>query len=195
MAKITKSTIEMQEKKMDRIIEWVKTCDTKTSIVMTIALLVPTFIMGTDWVLERLGRIITLVAEAILNLGKGYCFSWSNCVALILLVLTLVLLGKSLSMFIKVLVAKTKENTFGNDVKNDSLIHFHYISTIKDFQTYKQKAEDEKDKDYYEDLLSQTYINAKRCNEKFNDYNSGVRWLCGAMISLVLFMVSLFFVM
>lgn len=187
--------VEIQKEKMDRIIEWVKTCDTKTSIVMTIALLVPTFIMGTDWVLERLERIITLVAGAIQNMGKGYCFSWTNCIALILLVLTLVLFGKCLSKFIQVLIAKTKENTFGNDVKNDSLIHFYYISTIKDFQTYKQKAEEEKDKDYYEDLLSQTYINAKRCNEKFNDYNSGVRWLCGAMISLVLFMVSLSFVM
>lgn len=187
--------IEIQKDKMDRIIEWVKACDTKTSIVMSIALLVPTFLMGTDWVLERLEFMITPVVGAILNLGKGYCFSCANCIALILLVLTLVLFGKSLSEFIKVLIAKTKENTFGNDIKKDSLIHFHYISTIKDFQTYKQKAEEEKDEDYYEDLLSQTYINAKRCNEKFNDYNSGARWLCGAMISLVLFMVSLFFVM
>ena len=187
--------VEIQKEKMDRIIEWVKTCDTKTSIVMTIALLVPSFLIGTDWVLERSERIITPLAETIFNMGKGYCFSWTNCIALILLVLTLVLLGKSLSKFIKVLVAKTKENTFGNDVKEDSLIHFHYISMIKDFQIYKQKVEEAKDEDYYEDLLSQTYINAKRCNEKFNDYNAGVRWLCGAMISLVFFMVSLFFVL
>lgn len=186
--------VEIQKEKMDRIIEWVKTCDTKTSIVMTIALLVPTFIMGTDWVLERLERIITPVMDAILNLGKGYCFSWPNFLALVLVVLTLVLLGKSMSEFIKVLIAKTRENTYGDDIKQDSLIHFNNISKFENYELYKQAVEAEEDSNYYEDLLSQTYINAKRCAEKFACYNSGVRWLCWAMASLVFFMVSLFFI-
>lgn len=189
-----KDKIESQKERMDRIIEWVRTCDTKTSIVMTIALLVPTFIMGTDRVLVRLVSILTPVVRAIQNHGEGYCFSLQNFVALFLLVLTLVLLGLSLIKFIRVLLAKTKENTYGADIKQDSLIHFYNISTIQDFETYKHKAESEKEIDYYEDLLSQTYINSKRCKEKFEDYNSGVRWLCGAMVSLVIFILSLFIV-
>lgn len=31
-------------------------------------------------------------------------------------------------------------------ITKSTIIHFHYISTIKDFKTYKQKAEEEKDK-------------------------------------------------
>lgn len=189
-----KDKIETQKDRMDRIIEWVKACDTKTSIVMTIALLVPTFIMGNDWVLERLVKILTPVVEAIKNHGEGYRFSWQNFVVLFLFVLTLVFFSICIIKFIRVLLAKTRENTYGNGVKNNSLIHFYYISTIKDFGTYKQLAECEKEDDYYEDLLSQTYINAKRCKEKFDDYNSGVRWLSGAIISLVLFIVTLFIV-
>lgn len=189
-----KDKIETQKDRMDRIIEWVKACDTKTSIVMTLAVLVPTFIVGTDWVIERLECIVVPVVDAIKNQGTGYCFSWSNCITLCLLVLTLVFLGISLSRFIKVLIAKTSETAFGRDVKQDTLIHFRKISTYKDFASYKQKTECEKEEDYYEDLLSQTYINAKRCNEKFDDYNSGLKWLCGAIVSLFLFIVSLFVV-
>ena len=189
-----KERIADQINRLDRIIEWVKACDTKTSIVMTIAVLVPTFIVGTDWVMARLERILAPVSDAIKNQGAGCRFSCSNCIALCLLVLTLVLLGISLSRFIKVLIAKTSETAFGKDVKQDTLIHFHKISQYKDFESYKQMAECEKEEDYYEDLLSQTYINAKRCNEKFDNYNSGIEWLCRAVISLIIFIVSLFFV-
>ena len=184
----------MQKDRMNRIIEWVRTCDNKTSIIMTITLLVPSFVIGTDWVLERLERVISLVKDACICDGEGYNFSIWNFTALFLFVVTLFWVGMSLMYFIKVLKAKTKEDTFDKDIKKDSLVHFNYISTIAKFETYKQMADNETDDIYYEDLLSQTYLNAKRCAEKFADYNKGICWLCGAVISLVLFIVSLFFV-
>lgn len=189
-----KEKIEMQKDRMNRIIEWVRTCDNKTSIIMTITLLVPSFVIGTDWVLERLERVISLVKDACICDGEGYNFSIWNFTALFLFVVTLFWVGMSLMYFIKVLKAKTKEDTFDKDIKKDSLVHFNYISTIAKFETYKQMADNETDDIYYEDLLSQTYLNAKRCAEKFADYNKGICWLCGAVISLVLFIVSLFFV-
>lgn len=194
MAKITKSKIESQKEKMDRIIDWVKACDNKTSIVMTIALLVPTFIIGTDWVLEKLDQLVTLIWYAYDSKGEGYIFSWINCVALVLFALTLILTSISLLKFLKVLNAKINENTYEGDVRQDSLIHFHYIAKINDYKAYKDLVNEENDVRYYEDLLSQTYINAKRCTEKFEDYKSGVTWLSWALISLVLFIVSLFFI-
>lgn len=183
-----------QISRMDRIIEWVKACDNKTSIIMTVALLVPTFVIGTDWVLEKLDGLVELVIKACSCSGEGYYFSLLNCTALLLFVVTMVLIGMSLSKFIKVLIAKTKENTYGDDIKQDSLVHFNNISKYRNYELYKQAVEKEEDNNYYEDLLSQTYINAKRCAEKFADYNSGIRWLCWALISLVLFVVSLLFV-
>jgi len=186
--------ISDQISRMDRIIEWVKACDNKTSIIMTVALLVPTFVIGTDWVLEKLDGLVELVIKACSCSGEGYYFSLLNCTALLLFVATMVLIGISLSKFIKVLIAKTKEKTYGDDIKQDSLVHFNNISKYEKFELFKQAVEKEGDGDYYEDLLSQTYINAKRCAEKFADYNSGIRWLCWALISLVLFVVSLFFI-
>lgn len=67
--------IEDQNHRMDRIIEWVKVCDSKTSILMSVVLLVPTFIIGTDWVLSKLGHIISIMIEAINSHGEGYCFN------------------------------------------------------------------------------------------------------------------------
>ena len=184
--------IEDQNRRMDRIIEWVKTCDTKTSIMMSVVLLVPTFTIGTDWVLSKLEDVISIIVEAIHNDSIGYSFV-INFIVLLLLVITITFTIVSFCFFVSVLKAKTKENTCGDDVKTNSLIHFNYISSVN-FETYKELSHNEQESDYYEDLLSQTYINSKRCAEKFKHYNKGLRWLCFALISLILFILMLFLV-
>ena len=189
-----KEKISDQINRMDRIIEWVKVCDNKTAILMSVALIVPTFTIGTDWVLKKLEKILTLIVDACKNGGEGYYFSWDNCFVLLFFCTTIVLTSVCLYYFILVLKAKTKENTYGNDIKENTLIHFNNISKIENFGLYKQQVSEETLEDYYEDLLSQTYINAKRCAEKYADYNNGIRWLCYAVISLVIFIVSLFFI-
>lgn len=186
--------IEDQNHRMDRIIEWVKVCDSKTSILMSVVLLVPTFIIGTDWVLSKLGHIISIIIEAINSRGEGYCFSIPNFLVLVLLILTLSFTIVSCCFFLLVLKAKTKESTYGKLVKANSLVHFNNIASMTDFDTYKRLTEEETEDDYYEELLSQTYINAKCCAEKFALYNKGLCWLVFAMICLVLFILMLFFV-
>lgn len=188
-----KDKIEDQNRRMDRVIEWVKTCDTKTSIMMSVVLLVPTFTIGTDWVLSKVEDVISIIVEAIHNDGVGYCFSVINFIVLLLLVITITFTIVSFCFFVSVLKAKTKENTYGDDVKTNSLIYFNYISSVN-FETYKELSHNEQESDYYEDLLSQTYINSKRCAEKFKHYNKGLRWLCFALISLILFILMLFLV-
>lgn len=185
--------IEDQNRRMDRIIEWVKVCDSKTSILMSVVLLVPTFIIGTDWVLSKLGHIISLIVDALNSHGEGFCFSLVNFIVLLLLLSTITFTIMSFCFFLSVWKAKIKENTYGDKVKTDSLIHFNNISSVS-FETYKELSENETDDTYYEDLLSQTYINAKRCAEKFALYNKGLRWLGFAMVSLLLFILMLFVV-
>lgn len=186
--------IKDQIDRMNRIIEWVKVCDNKTAILMSVALIVPTFTIGTDWVLTKLEKVITLIIDACKNGGEGYYFSWANCVALLFFCTTIVLTSVCLFYFILVLKAKTKENTYGDGIKENTLIYFNNISKIANFELYKQQASTETQEAYYEDLLSQTYINAKRCAEKFADYDNGIHWLCYAVTSLVIFIVSLFFI-
>lgn len=188
-----KGKIEDQNRRMDRIIEWVKTCDTKTSIMMSVLLLVPTFTIGTDWVLSKLEYITSIIDEAIHNDGIGYCFSVINFIVLVLLLVTIIFTIISFCYFMSVLKAKTKENSYGNDAKTKSLIHFNHIANIS-FEKYKNLSDNEQESDYYEDLLSQTYINAKRCDEKYKYYNRGLLCLCFAMISLIFFILMLFFV-
>lgn len=91
--------IEDQNRRMDRIIEWVKVCDSKTSILMSVVLLVPTFIIGTDWTLSKLGHIVSLIIEASNNNGIGYCFSLVNFISLLLLLITIALTIVSFCFF------------------------------------------------------------------------------------------------
>lgn len=186
--------IEDQNRRMDRIIEWVKVCDSKTSILMSVVLLVPTFIIGTDWVLSKLEHIISLIVDALNSHGEGFCFSIVNFIVLLLLLSTITFTIMSFCFFLSVFKAKIKENTYGDDVKKESLVHLNNIAGITDFETYKRLTAEETEDDYYEDLLSQTYINAKRCAEKFELYNKGLRWLGFAMICLILFIFMLFYV-
>lgn len=189
-----KEKITDQISRMDRIIGWVKVCDDKTSILLSVALLVPTVTIGTDWVLEKIQGVFSLFVSACKEHGEGYNFSIPNFISIILLITTLVFFALCLIKFINVLKAKIDENAYSDDTKQDSLIHFNNLSKIDNFEAYKQMVCSETDDLYYEDLLSQTYINAKRCAEKFIDYNSGVCWLCWAIVSLVVFVVSLIFI-
>ncbi len=46
------------ESKMDRIIEWVKTCDTKASIMLTLLCLILSIIFTSDFVVNGLSKIL-----------------------------------------------------------------------------------------------------------------------------------------
>lgn len=184
--------IEDQNRRMDRIIEWVKVCDSKTAILMSVVLLVPTFIIGTDWVLSKIEKITSLIIDACKSSDVGIC---SLIISLCLLLITIAFTIKSFYHFVSVLIAKTKEDTYNKKgIKTKSLIHFNNISKIEKFNEYKKKMAKESDECYYEDLLSQTYINAIRCAEKFKQYNKGILWLCLAMVALLFFIISLFFI-
>ena len=96
-----KEKISDQINRMDRIIDWVKVCDDKTSILLSVALLVPTITIGSDWVLGKIQGVIFLFAEACSNNGEGYVFSFPNMISIILLVGTLVCF---LGCFIKFII-------------------------------------------------------------------------------------------
>ena len=81
----------------------------------------------------------------------------------------------------------TPSNKNTSDAYLNSLIHFHNIAEYKNFNEYKD-AMAESDSIEQDDLLSQIYINANRCKEKFNDYNAAIRW----MLYSVPFLIPLF---
>lgn len=183
--------MEEQKERMDRIIEWVKTCDTKTSIMLSLTVLVTSLLIGNDYMLNGLQQILSNIFGACKN-PSLYGFSLSATLALTAMLCCLYLVGSSLLHFIRVLSAKTDPKQTRDDlVKTDSLIHFKSIADIKTYNEFKSRMMQETDDEKYEDLLSQTYINAKRCEEKFEDYNIGLNRLVYAMVACVVYIGSM----
>lgn len=142
--------------RMDRIIEWVKTCDTKASIMLSVLSLSVGIIFTSDFVL---GSLKNVIVNTIVITDKG-SFSWSAFFAVLSAILVVLSLLCALKCYISVLRAKTNEDqTEDQHLMLDSFIHFNHISKL----TYEEFVRGIEDADVTKDLTSQIYINAKRC--------------------------------
>lgn len=207
-----KQNTDGYSERMDRIIEWVKTCDTKASIMLTLVCLMVSFVITSDFVLSGIHSIFKSVADYHPDTWSLKDISVSGALCLLSLFLSLYLLMGSIYRFVMVVYSKPHESLeethkqslifklFNfvfryqrknlNDplTKKDSFIHLNHIANIS-YSEFKEKMTNE---DYYEkeeidDYLSQIYINAKRCKEKFEDYNSAILWMLRSVPFLVLF--------
>lgn len=166
------------QNRMDRIIEWVKTCDTKASIMLTVLSLSVGIFFTSEFVLNGLQKVI---ANTFVVSDKG-CLSFSAFFALLSAMLSVLALVMALKCYIMVLMAKTDENqTKDSNLMLHSYIHFNHISKL----TYEEFVRGLESVDVKKDLTSQIYINAKRCAEKFSDYNVGVKWTVVSFLSAI----------
>lgn len=197
------------ESRMDRIIEWVKACDTKASIMLALVSLMLSFVFTSDFVLEGLKDIFSSVS----NYDSDNKSSLSGLLTILFLLASVYSLMGSIYRFIMVVYSKPKEsleepkkmslvfrlfnglfryqwrNLNDSNTKKNSLIHLNHIASL----SYEQFKKDINSNEYDEtdDYLSQIYINSQRCSEKFDDYNSGIRWMLRALPCLIVFFVSL----
>lgn len=183
-----RNKLDTLEKRMDRIIEWVKTCDTKASILLSINAFVFTVLLASDFMMNGIKSVIVSVYNPEYTEA-----SISGTIAVAAFALAVISLLASMLYCIWVLKAKTSENqTKKQGVKIDSLIHFHHISQLSSFAEFQTQMDSETDEVYKHDLYSQIFINAVRCQEKFDDYNTAVNWLIGAIpfaLSYLIFIV------
>ena len=206
-----KQNTDGYSERMDRIIEWVKTCDTKASIMLTLVCLMVSFVITSDFVLRGIRSIFKSVADYHPDTWSLKDISVSGTLCLLCLFLSLYLLMGSIYRFVMVVYSKPQESLDGvhkqsliiklfnfvfrykwknlNDslAKKDSFIHLYHIAKLS-YAEFKEKMTNG---DYYEkeeidDYLSQIYINAKRCKEKFEDYNSAILWMLKSVPFLVL---------
>ncbi len=179
--------------RMDRIIHWVEVCDTKTSIILAVQAMVLTIVCSTDFVFDAVTNILS--DTLFLDGDKEFCF-W-GCMVILFLLSLIVAFANSLFHLFKVLEAKTgADQTKDKNVRDkDSLIHFQCIADKKEFQDYlafQKKVESETETDEMHDLLSQVYINANRCDEKFYHYNKGLVALKWTLVILIIFVSVVF---
>ncbi|MCQ9843909.1 hypothetical protein [Staphylococcus aureus] len=134
---------------LDRHLEWIRSCDTKASIVLAM--------LGVF--------IVTISSEIFLDSQKEIVLkvlnniNFSNLIYFIFEVLVYLLFFNGIYNIIRVLFPQLKKSveTY-NGMENDSFYYFESISS-KTYSEYKKQRINRTSEEEIDDILSQIYIN------------------------------------
>ncbi|MCU5746963.1 hypothetical protein N9R04_09765 [Staphylococcus sp. SQ8-PEA] len=170
---------------LDRHLEWIKSCDTKASIVLAMLGVV----------------IVTISSELFLNSQREIVIkvlsniNFSNLIYLSFEVVVYLLFFNGVYNIVRVLFPQLKNSveTY-NEVENDSLYYFESISS-KTYSEYKKQRINRTSEEEIEDILSQIYINSKISTKKYYFYKKGLAYvLWGILGILVLHFIGIILV-
>lgn len=148
---------EELEKDLSRIIGFVNSCDSKSSIVMSGVLAIVALIAGLN-------------GPSLADHFKNNLDSAGVILSLVFLIVSVALIIIGLSFVISSLYARGKPD---NQAYHDSLIYYGSISSLE-YDDYKESVLSRTNEDYLEDLASQVHINSVICSKKYRLYNKGL---------------------
>lgn len=165
--------------RLDRHLDWIKSCDTKASIVLAIIGVFLTIFLS-DQSLNMLKEIFKQIVNNI---------NFSNILYLIFFVFSWCLFIYGANCLVKVLIPRDKKILEEEGLYKDSLYYFETISN-NSFLEFKRKVTRDKDNEI-SDLLSQIYVNAKICAIKYQFFKKGIKYSFFGIVSIVLvFMIG-----
>ena len=151
--------------RLDRLLDWIKSCDTKASIVIAGVGLFLT-IMTSEHSLDMLNDIFT---QAFASMSFG------NLLYLLFFGGFLVTFVIGAYNLIKVLIPSLrKDNQSLEGIYDDSLYFFEGIAK-NNYQEFAQKMRECSPDEEIQDLLTQIYINARICTAKYTCYGKGIK--------------------
>ncbi|AXI08229.1 hypothetical protein CUC15_04285 [Oceanobacillus zhaokaii] len=171
---------------LDRHLDWIKSCDTKSSIVLAVVGIFFT-LFTSQHSIEMLMKIVTL---SITNIN------FSNFLFLFLFITAWSFFIFGTYCLIRVLVPRLSRdvNLNHNVDVNSSLYFFESISQNK-FSEYKERIYSLSKEDEIDDLLAQIYVNANISTIKYTYYNKGIKFtFFGIAMILFLFVVGVILV-
>lgn len=175
-----KKVYQLQEQKedlidrLDRILEWIKTCDTKTSILLAGMGIVAT-ILTSEKFLQKETYVWEVFSRNI---------DWLKIICISSFIMSVVLIIMSIFFFILELNPFLFSKKSGN-TKIDSLYFFGTISK-KDRGVFKKQYFEQTLENDVDDLLNQVYMNAKICNLKYKRTKRGIICSTVGVIGLVI---------
>lgn len=159
----------------ENVMFWIENCDNKTSVILGVVGIILTIFITSD----SISKLVINIEESINNMN------WINLIYLITVALTILLLGISMTFFVKVLISNIDTKTIDKkDIKTNSLLHFSSINEIESNDEYIKKIKATNEDNYLKDLTSQIMIRSHITTIKFKNYNRGVKFLVKATILL-----------
>lgn len=172
----TEEQIEEAKASLDRINGWINSCDSKAGTVLALTGVLLTIIFTNDGMAEMYNVLQYIIPPA------NFCT-----------VLYIIFLGSSVFMLcygivrlILTLVARINTNIYQQPgLITDSVLFFGKICNRPSYQVFQNDILSIKKDDYLKDLLSQVYINSKIANEKYVNYNKGIKWTIIGFIAFI----------
>lgn len=182
---------DLQEKlsTLERITSWIENSDSKSSIMMALVGIFVSILYTNEFILNSLQQMIKPIF-IFWKTGSG-SFDLLVTIKLAIFICLGYFLISALFYLIKSLTAKTCSKQTGDDgVMTDSLIHFGSIQK-RIYNDFKSSVLAETETNKYEDVLSQIYINSKRCQEKFDYYNKSIKKIKISILLFIIFIILL----
>jgi Family of unknown function (DUF5706) len=171
---------------LDRHLDWIKSCDTKASIVLAVV----GILLGIFTSEHSVKMLDKIFSESVKN------FDFANFLYLLFFFISICFFVYGAYCLIRVLVPRLSKEAlaFEEGIYTDSLYFFEAISK-NNFEDYKKKVLGKGKDDITDDILSQIYINAKICTVKFSYYSKGVKYsFIGLSSGLLLFLIGIILV-
>lgn len=158
---------------LDRNIEFVKTSDTKASIILSVYGVILALLLSYD----NLIHFKKIFEKA------TWCY-----IALVIIAFCIVILG--VYYLLRVISAKVDGAAYPN-----SKIFFGGIVSYKSYNDYENSFQSYSEDEFRKDLLSQIYINAEIADLKFSRYKTGLLIsLVGFAFLIILWLIGIFFI-
>lgn len=180
----TEEQIEEAKASLDRINGWINSCDSKAGTVLALTGVLLTIIFTNDGVAEMYNVLQSIIPPA------NFC----TVLYIGFLGISVFTLCYGIARLITTLIARIDANIYQQpEMITDSVLFFGKISDRASYQIFQNDILSIKKEDYLKDLLSQVYINSKIANEKYMNYNKGIKWtIIGFVAFIVMFLIGIF---
>ncbi|EJD99226.1 Pycsar system effector family protein [Staphylococcus epidermidis] len=161
---------------LDRHLGWIRSCDTKASIVLAM--------LGVFIVIISSELFLDSQKEIVLNALNNINFS--NLIYLMFEGAVYFLFFDGVFNIIRVLFPQLKKSVKDyNGVENDSLYYFESISS-KTYSEYKKQRINRTSEEEIHDILSQIYINSKISTRKYHFYKKGLAMVLWGILGILI---------
>ena len=148
------------QNELDRIINFIRHCDSKVSIMLGVNGIILTIIFTNN----NLSEVIIFFSKIYLKSHWLTYFQILSALCYFIGIFTLV----------DSLIAKLGNKAQGSIA--ESLLYFRTIAENSSFDKFKNRYKSQSDENYIIDYLSEIYINSLICTKKFKSFNRG-SWL------------------
>lgn len=176
--------IEEAKASLDRINDWINSCDSKAGTVLALIGVLLTIIFTNDGMAEMYNVLQYIIPPT------NFC----TYIYIIFLGISVFMLCYGIMRLILTLVARINSNIYQQPgLITNSVLFFGKISNRSSYQVFQNDILSIKKDDYLKDLLSQVYINSKIANEKYVNYNIGIKWtIIGFIAFIVIFLIGIY---